>query len=64
MHQRNVSFLDLSFGKLLRQLAVGYVILGNNDEAAGLLVQPVNDAGPQFAANSRQTAKAMQQGID
>src|SRR5579885_56629 len=44
MHQRDIGLADLTAREHLRQLEMRCVIAGNNDESAGLLVQPVNDA--------------------
>ncbi len=38
-------------GEHLAELAVGAVVLGDDDEAAGLLVEAVDDAGAEVAAD-------------
>ncbi len=38
---------------------MGMVVLGNHHDAAGVLVQPVDDAGALDAANARQAVAAM-----
>ena len=40
-----VGFLHLTICKLLRNRRMGLVILGDNNAAAGLLVESVDDAG-------------------
>ncbi len=64
MHERNVALLDLAAGKLLGQLAVCDVVLGDDNQAAGFLVQTVHDAGTHLAAYFRELAESMQQRID
>src|SRR5690349_16850500 len=38
--------------------------LGDEDQPASLLVEAMNDAGPDFAAHGRQTSKVMQESVD
>ena len=63
MHQRQVDLLHPPAGELRRQLAVRGVVLGHQQHAAGEAVQPVHDAGPQFAADPRKRAETVQQGV-
>ena len=50
---------------LLRQADVGSIILGHHQQAAGVLVDAVHDAGADLAADTGQAAPAMpQQGVD
>ena len=52
-------------GELLGQALVGRVILGDDQQAAGVLVEPVHDAGALYAADARQAIAAMgDEGID
>src|SRR6516164_3002905 len=45
--------------KLSRQAFVSAVILGNHHQAGGVLVEPVHDAWPPFAANAGQARAAV-----
>ncbi len=62
--QRDVCLLDLASGELRGQLAMGGVVFGDHDEAAGFFVEAVDDAGAQLAADLRERAEAVQQGVD
>ena len=46
MHQRNVSLMYLAAREHLSQPGVRAVVLCNDNQAAGLFVQPMHDAGP------------------
>jgi hypothetical protein len=63
--QREVAFAQAALAEHLAELAVRKVVFGDDDEAAGLLVQPVHDAGAQLAADLRQAfAEVEEQGVD
>ena len=52
-------------GELLGQALVGRIILGDDQQAAGVLVQPVHDAGALYPANAGKAIAAMgNEGID
>lgn len=52
-------------GKLCGQMPMGAVILGDDHDTACVLVQPVNNARPPYAADSRKRRTAMvQEGVD
>ncbi len=40
------------------------IVLGHDDQAAGVLVEPMHDAGPQFAAGGGERLEAVQQRVD
>ena len=46
----DVGLADLARREELGELAVGGVVFGDDDEAAGVLVETVDDAGAKFAA--------------
>ena len=48
-------------GELSGQCCMGAVGFGGHQQAAGLLVQPVHDAGPAHPANAGKTVAAMRQ---
>ena len=62
---RIVSTLDRVVGELLGQAGHGALGFGGDEKARCVFVQPVNDAGPGFAADAHQAVAAMgDQGID
>src|SRR4029450_4086526 len=50
--ERDVLLLDLALLELPRQLLLRPVVLGDDHPAGRALVQPVDDAGPQLAADA------------
>ena len=62
--QREVDLLDLALGELPREIAMGGVIPGYQQDPAGKAVEPVHDAGPQFAGGGRERPEMMQERID
>ena len=61
MDEREVVLFEAALGKHLAKFAVRAVVLCDEDDAAGLLVEPMDDAGAQLAANFRKLAKVEQQ---
>ena len=60
--QSQITALDSAFGlvgELGRERAMGHVGLGHHHQAAGVLVEPVHDAGPFDAADAGQAVAAM-----
>ena len=51
-HERQVHALDAVVVKLLRERAVGRIVLGRNKDAGGAAVEPVHDARTQDATDS------------
>ena len=47
-----VNFFDLPSGELCREREVRLVVFGDDEAAAGFLVEPVDDAGPRDAADA------------
>ena len=67
--QRDIAALHLAVGavggELGRQAPMRPVVLGDDHQAAGFLVEPVHDARPFDAADARQAVAAMgNQGVD
>src|SRR5580704_15835942 len=60
----DVGLVHLAGGEHLAQLAVGYVVLGDDDGAGGLLVEAVHDARAQGAAYVGELGEMKQEGID
>ena len=51
-------------GELARQVVVGVVVLGGDNEPAGIFVEAVHDPGPRLAADPRKAGAAMRdQGV-
>ncbi len=64
-HDRLVNFFNLPSGELCRKREVGLVVFGDDEAAAGVLVEPVHDAGPGHAADAAERPLAMvEQGVD
>jgi len=59
-----VGLADLAVCKLLRERAVGRIGFGDDEAAAGFLVEPVDDARSFFSSNDAQAGAVMEQGID
>ena len=62
--QREVSFFDAAFRELNGQPAMRLVVLGHDETTARVFIEPMNNAGPLFAANSGQERRMMKQRID
>ncbi len=59
-----VGFGDLAAGEHVAELAVGAVVLGDEDDAAGLLVEAVDDAGAEVAADVGEMVEVVEEGVD
>ena len=59
-----VGFGDLAAGEHLAELAVGAVVFGDEDEAAGLLVEAVDDAGAEVAADVGELVEVEEESVD
>jgi len=64
VHQRQIDLFDLPARKLRGQLLMGVVVLGHQQDAAGIAVEPVHDAGAQGAGNAGERAETVQQRVD
>ena len=64
VHQCDVGLADLTRGKEIGERGVGGVVLGNDDEAAGVLVEAVDDAGAKVAAGCRKCFESKEQRVD
>src|SRR5258707_15809528 len=62
--QREINFLYRAGRELGRQSAMGFVVLGNDQAAARVLVQTMHDSGPFFAADAGKFWKVMEQSVD
>ncbi len=59
-----VGFADQAVCKLLRERTMGGIGFGDDEAAAGFLVEPVDDARTFFSADDTQAGAVMEQGID
>ena len=63
--ERVINFFDFARRELFRERDVRLVIFGDNEAAAGFLVEPVDDARSRHAADAAQrTIAVMQQRVD
>ena len=62
-HDRQIGALQRSgpavIGELVRQALMRAVVLGHDEQAGGVLVEPMHDARPLHAADARQAVAAM-----
>ena len=47
----DVGLADLTRGEEFGELGVSCIVFGDDDEAAGVLVEPMDDAGAKIAAS-------------
>ena len=64
VHESEVLLLHRALLQLPREVDVGAVVLGDDEQAGGVLVQAVDDAGPEDAADARQVGAVGEQGVD
>ncbi len=62
--EREIDFCDLAIGELAGKLLVRGVVLRHDHRAAGLLIEPMHNAGTLLAADARQGGAMMQERID
>jgi len=62
--KREIDFQGFAGCELQGKPLVGSVVLGDDDAAAGFLVESVNDAGALFAADAGEVFAMVEQGID
>src|SRR4051794_7539836 len=60
VHKCDVAFIDLASGKLLAELAMRDIVLGDDDQSRRFLVEAVHNSRPQFAIYARELAKVME----
>src|SRR5882672_8536490 len=63
LHQGDVGLVHFAGGKLLRQFSMRLVVLGDHHQSAGGAIEAMHDSRAEFAADSRECAKMMQQSI-
>lgn len=60
VNERNVRFFDFAARELGAEAAVGIVIFGDEDEAAGGFVEAMDNTGTKVAADRREMGEAVQ----
>ena len=64
MEEGEVGLGDLAAGEHLAELAVGAVVFGDEDEAAGELVEAMDDAGAEVAADVGELGEVEEERVD
>jgi hypothetical protein len=64
VEEGDVGFRDLALGEHLAQLAVCAVVFGDEDEATGLLVEAMDNAGAEIAAYVGEFVEVEEEGVD
>ena len=64
MDESDVGLGDLALGEHLAELAVGAVVFGDEDQAAGLLVEAMDDAGAEIASDVGEFVEVEEQSVD
>jgi hypothetical protein len=64
VEESEVGLGDLALGEHLAELAVGAVVFGDEDEAAGLLVEAMDDAGAEVAAYVGELGEVEEESVD
>ncbi len=64
LHECDIGLADLTRGKKFGERGVGGVVFGDDDEAAGVLVEAMDNAGPEVAAGCRKRFESKEQRID
>src|SRR5579871_6372585 len=59
--ESDVGLFDVALGEHVAKLAVGGVVFGDEDDAAGLLVEAVDDAGAKVAADAGEIVEVMKE---
>jgi hypothetical protein len=64
VEEGEIGFGDLTLGEHFAELAVGAVVFGDEDEAAGLLVKAMDDAGAEVAADVGELGEVEEESVD
>jgi hypothetical protein len=64
VEEGDVSFGDLTAGEHVAEFAVSAVVFGDEDEAAGELVEAMDDAGAEVAADVREFGEVEEESVD
>ena len=64
VEESDIGFGDLALREHFAEFAVGAVVFGDEDEAAGLLVEAMDDAGAEVSAGGREFVEVEEEGVD
>jgi len=64
VEEGDVGLCDLAAGEHVAEFAVGAVVFGDEDEAAGELVEAVDDAGAEVAADVGEVGEVEEERVD
>ena len=63
-HESDIAAMGGMVGKLAGKALVGHVVLRHHQQAAGHLIDPMDDAGPDLPADGGKTVEMKEQGVD
>ena len=64
VHEGDVGFLDLALAEAFAESGVSGVIFGDEDDAGGVFVEAMHDAGAKSVATLRQSLTPTKEGVD
>src|SRR5438445_6128928 len=64
VHEGDIGFLDFAASELGSKFAVGVIVLRDHDDAAGLFVEAMDDAGTQVSSHLGERLEMVQQSVD
>src|SRR4029077_1599245 len=64
LHEGDVNLLDLALAEGFAELGVSGVIFGDEDDAGGVFIEAMNDAGAEGVATLRESLTAAEEGVD
>ena len=64
VHHGQIMLFHRARAQLVAQALMRQVVFGHHEKAAGILVQPVHDAGPLHPANAAEILHVIEQGVD
>ena len=64
VHHGQIVLFHRARAQLVAQALMRQVVFGHHEQAAGILVQPVHDAGPLHPADAAEVLHVVEQGVD
>jgi len=64
LHEGEVELLDAALLQLSREVGVSAVVLGDEEEAGGVLVESMDDSRPEYAADAGKIGAVGQESVD
>jgi len=64
LHESDVGFLDLALAKGFAESGVSGVIFGDEDDAGGVFIEAMHDAGAECITTLRESLAAAEEGVD